>query len=75
MQIDHDLIPPGITLTVAYDVLFIGKAVRVLQKPCGAFRAQELLPVEDTLAATEALARLQEDAVFSRLEFERTIEQ
>jgi hypothetical protein len=60
---------------VAEAVKFIGQAVRVLRKPCGEFKAQELLPAGDTLAATESLSRLQEQPVFNRMAFEHTIEQ
>jgi hypothetical protein len=75
LQVSMDRTPVGISIPVAADILFIGKAVRVLRKPGGAFRRQELLPAEDMLAATEALSRLQDQPFFSRVEFERVVEQ
>ena len=68
-------IPAGITVPVAADILFIGKAVRVLRKPGGSFTRQELLPAEDVLAATEAFAKLQDRPSFSQIEFEQMVEQ
>ena len=67
-------LPPQVSVPIAESILFIGKAVRVLQQPPGAARRHDLLPQSDVAAFSAALHRLQQQQLFNQMEFERTVE-
>ncbi|KAK9803977.1 hypothetical protein WJX72_009639 [[Myrmecia] bisecta] len=67
-------LPPHITLSTAESILFVGKAVQVLQQPPGAVGAHGLLPQNDALAFADALRTLQQQPSFNQNDFERTVE-
>ncbi|EEH55146.1 uncharacterized protein MICPUCDRAFT_945, partial [Micromonas pusilla CCMP1545] len=68
-------LPPGIELPAAEATLFIGRAVRVLSSPRGAFAGKSLLPAEVAAAATASLRALaKNDGEFDRASFELVLE-
>lgn len=67
-------LPPGITVTIAENILFVGKAVRVLQRPTGPLKSHDLLPQSDALSFAQGLRQLQQQDVFDQIGFERTVE-
>ena len=67
-------LPPGITVTIAENILFVGKAVRVLQRPTGPLKSHDLLPQSDAISFAQALRQLQQQDVFDQIGFERTVE-
>lgn len=67
-------LPPYISVATAEHVKFIGKAVQMLRQPKGRFQGQDLLPYKNTLEYADSLRKLQEQPVFRRVAFERTIE-
>ena len=74
MQVSVAALPPQVSVPIAESILFIGKAVRVLQQPPGAARRHALLPQSDVAAFSGALHRLQQQQLFNQMEFERTVE-
>ena len=74
LQVSVAALPPQVSVLIAESILFIGKAVRVLQQPPGAARRHDLLPQSDVAAFSGALHRLQQQQLFNQMEFERTVE-
>lgn len=74
LQVSMQALPPGVSVSIAEAILFVGKAVRVLQRPTGPLRSHELLPHSQSMAFAEALRRLQQQPVFDDISFEHTIE-
>ena len=64
-----EALPPGVELPAAEATLFVGRAVRVLSHPRGAFRGRTLLPESVAADATAALRRLARDGVWIPLGF------
>lgn len=56
-------LPPGVPQPLAQSIEFVGRAVRLLRAPAGAFRGRELLPHTDTLESAAALGTLQVGAL------------
>lgn len=73
-QVSMQALPPGITVTIAENILFVGKAVRVLQRPTGPLKSHDLLPQSDAISFAQALRQLQQQDVFDQIGFERTVE-
>lgn len=73
-QVSMQALPPGVSVSIAEAILFVGKAVRVLQRPTGPLRSHELLPHSHSRAFAEALRRLQQQPVFDDISFQHTIE-
>ena len=67
-------LPPGVTVSIAESILFVGKAVRVLQKPTGPLKSHDLLPQSDAISFAQALRHLQQQDVFDQIGFERTVD-
>lgn len=73
-QVSLAALPPGVSLTTAESVLFVGKAVRVLLRPGGAPRLEAPPPrAPDLHAFAAAVRRLQLQATFSQLELDRAV--
>ena len=73
-QVSMQALPPGITVGIAENILFVGKAVRVLQRPTGPLKSHDLLPHSDAISFAQALRQLQQRDVFDQIGFERTVE-
>ena len=73
-QVSMQALPPGVTVTIAESILFVGKAVRVLQRPTGPLKNHDLLPQSDAISFAKALRQLQQEDVFDQIGFERTVE-
>jgi len=74
-QVSLEALPPGVELPAAEATLFVGRAVRVLTRPRGAFRGDSLLPESTSAEATAALRRLaRSDGEFHRAAFEAAVE-
>lgn len=75
-QVSMQALPPGVTVTMAESILFVGKAVRVLQRPTGPLneKSHDLLPHSDAISFAQALRQLQQQDVFDQIGFERTVE-
>ena len=74
-QVSLEALPPGVELPAAEATLFVGRAVRVLSRPRGAFRGQSLLPESTSAEATAALRRLaRSDGEFHRAAFDAAVE-
>jgi gamma-tubulin complex component 4 len=74
-QVSLEALPPGVELPAAEATLFVGRAVRVLSRPRGAFRGQTLLPESTSAEATAALRRLaRSDGEFHRAAFDAAVE-
>ena len=73
-QVSMQALPPGITVSIAESILFVGKAVRVLQKPTGPLKSHDLLPQSDAISFAQALRHLQQQDVFDQIGFERTVD-
>lgn len=67
-------LPRCISEEAADKVLFVGKAVRVLSAPGGAFAGSQLLPASDVADIADQLRALQQEPVFSKVAFERVVE-
>ena len=74
--VDMIALPPGIELTTAEAARFVGRAVRVLTQPKGAFasRRDALLPPEESAAAAAALAALAAAPAFEPAAFAAAVE-
>jgi len=66
-------LPPTISPDLAEHLKFIGKAVRLLRNPAGAFQGQQLLPYRDTLEFAKALRLLAAQPLLNRVALERTV--
>lgn len=73
-QVSMQALPPAVTVTIAESILFVGKAVRVLQRPTGPLKNHDLLLQSDALSFAKALRQLQQEDVFDQIGFERTVE-
>ncbi|GMH37208.1 hypothetical protein BSKO_05081 [Bryopsis sp. KO-2023] len=73
-KVEMSRLPPYISVRTAEQVKFIGKAVQMLRQPQGTFEGQDLLPYKNTLEYADSLRKLQEQPVFQRVAFDRTIE-
>lgn len=73
-QVSMQALPPAVTVTIAESILFVGKAVRVLQRPTGPLKNHDLLPQSDAISFAKALRQLQQEDVFDQIGFERTVE-
>lgn len=67
-------LPPNVSVSIAESILFVGKAVRVLQRPTGPLKSHDLLPQSDAISFAHALRQLQQQEVFDQIGFERTVE-
>ncbi|KAL3140276.1 Gamma-tubulin complex component 4 [Trebouxia sp. C0009 RCD-2024] len=73
-QVSMQALPPGVTVAIAESILFVGKAVRVLQRPTGPLKNHDLLPQSDAISFAKALRQLQQEDVFDQIGFERKVE-
>lgn len=73
-QVSMQALPPNISVSIAEDILFVGKAVRVLQQPTGPLKSHDLLPQSDTVSFAQALRKLQQQELFDQIGFERTVD-
>ncbi|KAL3153823.1 Gamma-tubulin complex component 4, variant 2 [Trebouxia sp. C0010 RCD-2024] len=73
-QVSMQALPPGVTVTIAESILFVGKAVRVLQRPTGPLKNHDLLPQSDAISFSKALRQLQQEDVLDQIGFEHTVE-
>ena len=74
LQVSMQALPPGVSVSIAEAILFVGKAVRVLQRPTGPLRHHELRPHSHSRAFATALRQLQQQPVFDEISFQHTIE-
>ena len=79
-QVSLEALPPGVELPAAEATLFVGRAVRVLSRPRGAYlgRASPLLPASHARRATRLIRDLADaapssDGAFDRARFEAAI--
>ena len=80
-QVSLEALPPGVELPAAEATLFVGRAVRVLSRPRGAYyfgRATPLLPASHARRATRLIRDLADaapssDGAFDRARFEAAI--
>lgn len=73
-QVSMQALPPNVSVSIAESILFVGKAVRVLQRPTGPLKSHDLLPQSDAISFAQALRQLQQQEVFDQIGFERTVE-
>jgi len=73
-QVSMQALPPNVSVSIAESILFVGKAVRVLQRPTGPLKSHDLLPQSDAISFAQALRQLQRQEVFDQIGFERTVE-
>ena len=73
-QVSMQALPPGVTVSIAESILFVGKAVRVLQRPTGPLANLDLLPQSDAISFAQALRQLQQQDMFDQIGFERTVD-
>ena len=73
-QVSMQTLPPNVSVSIAESILFVGKAVRVLQRPTGPLKSHDLLPQSDVISFAQALRHLQQQEVFDQIGFERTVE-
>ena len=73
-QVSIQALPPNVSVSIAESILFVGKAVRVLQRPTGPLKSHDLLPQSDVISFAQALRHLQHQEVFDQIGFERTVE-
>lgn len=73
-QVSMQALPPNVSVTIAESILFVGKAVRVLQRPTGPLKSHDLLPQRDANDFAQALRQLQQQEVFDQIGFECTVE-
>ncbi len=74
LQVRMAALPPLISLKVAESILFIGKAVRMLQASKSHLAGPPLLTQTDLAAFSDALQRLQASPTLNRTQLEHTIE-
>lgn len=73
-QVSLAAIPPGVSLSTAEAVLFVGKAVRILLRPGTTPTSVAAPPAAPDLAEfTATVWRLQRQVAFSHLELERAV--
>ena len=73
-KVSMQALPPNVSVSIAESILFVGKAVRVLQRPTGPLKSHDLLPQSDAISFAQALRQLQQQEVFDQIGFERTVE-
>ncbi|KAL0056051.1 hypothetical protein WJX82_007204 [Trebouxia sp. C0006] len=73
-KVSMQALPPNVSVSIAESILFVGKAVRVLQRPTGPLKSHDLLPQSDAISFAHALRQLQQQEVFDQIGFERTVE-
>lgn len=73
-QVSMQALPPHVSVSIAESILFVGKAVRVLQRPTGPLKSHDLLPQSDAISFAQALRQLQQQEVFDQIGFEHTVD-
>lgn len=73
-KVSMQALPPNVSVSIAESIMFVGKAVRVLQRPTGPLKSHDLLPQSDAISFAQALRQLQQQEVFDQIGFERTLE-
>ena len=73
-QVSLEALPPGVELPAAEATLFVGRAVRVLTRPRGAFRGDSLCPSRRRRRRRRRSAMARSDGEFHRAAFEAAVE-
>ncbi|MEW5306079.1 MAG: hypothetical protein WDW36_008574 [Sanguina aurantia] len=70
----YNELPIHVTPELADTIAFVGRAVRMLKTRAAGFTGQDLLPFKDALECAASIQQLQQEAVFNKSAFERTVE-